>query len=223
MHGQPDRIEQFKADIADLNISDPSASRDLLATRLGVAGMVVGVILGVYAYSLSYGGERRQPGPPAAGRDHRRPHRRVRGRDRRRPLPQGHRVVVPALLARAGPPRAASADRPRRRAARWRRAGRRRRDRLTYQATRHLLDAVDEVGAQPRGRGRPAPCPGCGGAAPRTSPCISARARLAPRQKCGPPPPKATCIVWGLCSRPHVEGVAGRRTRPRRGWPTCAT
>ena len=31
MHGQPDRIEQFKADIAELKITDPSASRDQLA------------------------------------------------------------------------------------------------------------------------------------------------------------------------------------------------
>jgi hypothetical protein len=63
MHGQPDRIEQFKADIADLRISDPSASRDLLATRLGIAGMVVGVILGLYAYSLSYGASGGNPAP----------------------------------------------------------------------------------------------------------------------------------------------------------------
>lgn len=63
MHGQPDRIEQFKADIADLHISDPSASRDLLATRLGTAGMVVGVILGVYAYSLSYAASGGNPAP----------------------------------------------------------------------------------------------------------------------------------------------------------------
>jgi hypothetical protein len=63
MHGQPDRIEQFKADIADLRITDPSSSRDLLATRLGVAGMVVGVILGLYAYSLSYGASGDNPAP----------------------------------------------------------------------------------------------------------------------------------------------------------------
>jgi hypothetical protein len=63
MHGQPDRIEQFKADIADLKITDPSSSRDLLATRLGVAGMVVGIILGVYAYSLSYGASGDNPAP----------------------------------------------------------------------------------------------------------------------------------------------------------------
>jgi hypothetical protein len=57
MQGQPDRIEQFKADLADLKISDPSAERDLLSTRLGIAGMVVGILLGVYAYTLSFGAE----------------------------------------------------------------------------------------------------------------------------------------------------------------------
>ena len=34
MHGQPDRIEQFKADLAELKIQDPSSSRDQLAARL---------------------------------------------------------------------------------------------------------------------------------------------------------------------------------------------
>lgn len=63
MQGQPDRIEQFKADIADLRITDPSSSRDLLTTRLGVAGMAVGVILGLYAYSLSYGAGGNDPAP----------------------------------------------------------------------------------------------------------------------------------------------------------------
>jgi hypothetical protein len=55
MQGQPDRIEQFEADIAELRITDPSSRRDHLSTRLGVAGMTVGIILGLYAYSLSYG------------------------------------------------------------------------------------------------------------------------------------------------------------------------
>ena len=57
MQGQPERIEQFKADIAELRITDPSAGRDQLATRLGIGGMAVGVVLAVYAYSLSYGAE----------------------------------------------------------------------------------------------------------------------------------------------------------------------
>src|SRR5690349_6692379 len=63
MQGQPDRIEQFKADIADLKIADPSASRDQLATRLGIAAMVIGIALAVYAYTLSYGADADKPAP----------------------------------------------------------------------------------------------------------------------------------------------------------------
>jgi hypothetical protein len=63
MQGQPDRVEQFKADIAELHITDPSAGRDNLATRLGVAAMVVGVLLGVYAYTLSFGASGDNPAP----------------------------------------------------------------------------------------------------------------------------------------------------------------
>ena len=63
MHGQPDRIEQFKADIAELKIADPSSSRDQLAARLGVVAMVLGVALGIYAYFLSYGADADNPGP----------------------------------------------------------------------------------------------------------------------------------------------------------------
>jgi hypothetical protein len=55
MHGQPDRIEQFKADIAEMRISDPSAARDQLTTRLGLAGMALGVVLPIVAYFLSHG------------------------------------------------------------------------------------------------------------------------------------------------------------------------
>ncbi len=53
MQGQPDRIEQFKADIAELKIADPSAHRDQLAIRLGLIAMVAGVVLPVLAYSRS--------------------------------------------------------------------------------------------------------------------------------------------------------------------------
>jgi len=63
MQGQPDRVEQFKADIAELKITDPSASRDHLATRLGIAAMVIGVALGIYGYSLSYGADSANPAP----------------------------------------------------------------------------------------------------------------------------------------------------------------
>jgi len=61
MDGQPDRIEQFKADIAQLKIADPSSNRDPLAARLGVGAMVLGIALGVYAYVLSYGADADNP------------------------------------------------------------------------------------------------------------------------------------------------------------------
>jgi hypothetical protein len=61
MDGQPDRIEQFKADIAQLKIADPSSNRDPLAARLGVGAMVLGIALGVYAYVLSYGADADSP------------------------------------------------------------------------------------------------------------------------------------------------------------------
>ena len=63
MHGQPERIEQFKADVAELKITDPSSSRDQLAARLGMAAMVIGIALGIYAYSLSYGADADNPAP----------------------------------------------------------------------------------------------------------------------------------------------------------------
>ncbi|MFZ6002584.1 MAG: hypothetical protein ACOYXM_01495 [Actinomycetota bacterium] len=55
MHGQPDRIEQLKADIAELKITDPSSARDQLALRAGLLGMGVGVVLPVVAYAMSHG------------------------------------------------------------------------------------------------------------------------------------------------------------------------
>jgi hypothetical protein len=55
MHGQPDRIEQFKADLAELRITDPTAGRDQLAARIGLVGLAVGVVLPVVAYAMSHG------------------------------------------------------------------------------------------------------------------------------------------------------------------------
>lgn len=55
MQGAPDRIEQFRADIAELRISDPSTARDQLAVRVGLGGMALGVLLPVIAYAMSHG------------------------------------------------------------------------------------------------------------------------------------------------------------------------
>ena len=55
MHEQPDRVEQFKADIADMKITDPSASRDQLVARLGWVAMGAGLVLPLAAYLMSHG------------------------------------------------------------------------------------------------------------------------------------------------------------------------
>ena len=55
MQEQPDRVEQFKADIADMKITDPSASRDQLVTRLGWVAMGAGLVLPLAAYLMSHG------------------------------------------------------------------------------------------------------------------------------------------------------------------------
>lgn len=55
MHGQPDRIEQLKADIADLRINDPSAPRDQAVVRVGLAAMLLGLALPIVAYAMSHG------------------------------------------------------------------------------------------------------------------------------------------------------------------------
>lgn len=51
----PDRIEQLKADLAELKIQDPSAAADRTAVRLGLVALVAGVVLGVVAYVMSHG------------------------------------------------------------------------------------------------------------------------------------------------------------------------
>ena len=48
------RVEQFRADIAEMRIKDPSPSRDALLLRLGLVLMVVGIVLGIVAFSLSH-------------------------------------------------------------------------------------------------------------------------------------------------------------------------
>lgn len=48
------RLEQFQADIAAMRIKDPSAGRDALLLRLGVALMVGGIALTVIAYGASH-------------------------------------------------------------------------------------------------------------------------------------------------------------------------
>ena len=49
------RIEQFKAEVADMRLRDPATGVDRLLVRLGVVGMVTGVCFGVAAWFLAHG------------------------------------------------------------------------------------------------------------------------------------------------------------------------
>jgi hypothetical protein len=55
MHQNPERIEQFTADVAAMKLRDPATSVDRLLTRLGVAGMVAGVAFAVASWFISHG------------------------------------------------------------------------------------------------------------------------------------------------------------------------
>ena len=49
------RVDQFKADIAEMKLRDPRASRERMLLVLGVVLMVLGVVLAVVAYFQSHG------------------------------------------------------------------------------------------------------------------------------------------------------------------------
>ena len=55
MEKSPERVEQFKTEIAEMNLRDPSTTRDRQLLRLGTGLLVVGIAVGIYAYSLSHG------------------------------------------------------------------------------------------------------------------------------------------------------------------------
>lgn len=48
------RVEQFKAEVADMRLRDPTTGLDRLLLRLGVVGMVGGPLLALTAYFLSH-------------------------------------------------------------------------------------------------------------------------------------------------------------------------
>jgi hypothetical protein len=50
-----DRVEQFKAEIAEMKLKDPATGRDALLLRLGGVLLVLGVAVAVLAYFLSHG------------------------------------------------------------------------------------------------------------------------------------------------------------------------
>lgn len=51
----PDRVTEFKAEVAEMRLADPAASRDRLLMKAAVALLVVGPLLGVLGYVLSHG------------------------------------------------------------------------------------------------------------------------------------------------------------------------
>jgi hypothetical protein len=53
--GNTGRIEQFKAEIADMRLRDPATARDRQLLRLGVALLAGGVVVTVIAYFMSHG------------------------------------------------------------------------------------------------------------------------------------------------------------------------
>ncbi len=50
-----DRVEQFKAEIAEMKLRDPATSRDRIWLGVGVALMVLGAVLAAIAYPMSHG------------------------------------------------------------------------------------------------------------------------------------------------------------------------
>jgi hypothetical protein len=55
MLDQPERVEQFKTEIAEMRLPDPASGRDRLLLRAGAVLMVAGVIVGIVAYTISHG------------------------------------------------------------------------------------------------------------------------------------------------------------------------
>ena len=50
-----ERVEQFKAEIADMGVKDPAVARDRLLLRASVALLVAGPVLAIVAYFISHG------------------------------------------------------------------------------------------------------------------------------------------------------------------------
>ena len=51
----PDRVEQFTEEIAEMRLPDAASSRDRTLLRVGVALMVVGAVVGIVAYFIGHG------------------------------------------------------------------------------------------------------------------------------------------------------------------------
>lgn len=55
MNENTQRIEQFRAEVADMRLREPATGLDRLLVRLGVVGLVTGLGFGVAAWFLSHG------------------------------------------------------------------------------------------------------------------------------------------------------------------------
>jgi hypothetical protein len=53
----PDRVTEFKAEVADMRLADPALSRDRLLLKGAIALLVIGPLLGALAYGLSHSTE----------------------------------------------------------------------------------------------------------------------------------------------------------------------
>jgi predicted tellurium resistance membrane protein TerC len=51
----PERVDQFKQDIAAMQVRDPAAGRDRLFSRGGLTLMIIGVIVAIAGYVQSHG------------------------------------------------------------------------------------------------------------------------------------------------------------------------
>ncbi|HEY3140372.1 MAG TPA: hypothetical protein VGJ86_04545 [Acidimicrobiales bacterium] len=55
MNENSERIQQFKAEVAEMRLRDPATARDRLFLRLGAVGLLAGPVVGVIAYFMSHG------------------------------------------------------------------------------------------------------------------------------------------------------------------------
>src|SRR6185312_10163306 len=50
-----DRTEQFRRDLADMKIREPRVGMDGILLKLGLLGLVAGIVVAIVAYTMSHG------------------------------------------------------------------------------------------------------------------------------------------------------------------------